>query len=182
MDGRARRIERRHKRRKPLRSDSKTSPLVVALTSVGLVSGFGAANVYTWHRSTLRCLVPIVRRCEGVRCVMPRREPARPVDESDARCDMWKKAGGRGVRAPSRPLLPRGASDQWSVSCCPRSGRRPSLCLNENRCAPCGKNLPRCRATRKRCSGPGWLRDLAKEGRLAMGPEEGSCPEVLGRR
>ena len=131
VDGRARRIERRHKRRKPLRSDSKTSPLVVALTSVGLVSGFGAANVYTWHRSNLRCLVPIVRRCEGVRCVMPRREPARPVDESDARCDMWEKAGGRRVRAPSRPLLPRGASDQWSVSCCPRSGRRPSLCLNE---------------------------------------------------
>ena len=134
MDGRARliEIERRHKRRKPLRSDSKTSPLVVALTSVGLVSGFGAANVYTWHRSTLRCLVPIVRRCEGVRCVMPRGEPARPVDESDARCDMWKKAGGREVRAPSRPLLLQGASDQWSVSCCPRSGRRPSLCfLNE---------------------------------------------------
>ena len=28
----------------------------------------------------------------------------------------------------------------------------------------------------------GWLRDLAKEGRLEMGPEEGGCLEVLGRR
>ena len=181
MDGRARRIERRHKRRKPLRSDSKTSPLVVALTSVGLVSGFGAANVYTWHRSTLRCLVPIVRRCEGVRCVMPRGEPARPVDESDARCDMWKKAGGRGVRAPSRPLLPRGASDQWSVSCCPRSGRRPSLCLNETQVRILRKKpvaVPRDAEKMQRT----WMAARPCQGRLAMGPEEGSCPEVLGRR